>query len=191
MVKIQNIVISYTSDHIKREIKMPNPSQEPPASSKAPKEDSKDVDVLCTFKIKIESKKLEYWCINNHWTDPNKDQDTKPQSWTSSILQSPKWGLQGHGCPLHLQIKIESPNLDYGCVNDQWLYPNEDEDAKPQSGASSPHQSPKSGLKGYGCSLHLQYQDREPTFLTRIYQRPVTISELRSRCQTPVRNLQR
>ena len=34
---------------------MPNPSQEPPASSKAPNEDLKDMDVLCNFKIKIES----------------------------------------------------------------------------------------------------------------------------------------
>ena len=34
---------------------MPNPSQEPPASSKAPNEDLKDMDVLCTFKSKIES----------------------------------------------------------------------------------------------------------------------------------------
>ena len=46
---------SKVADHIKK-IKMPNPSQEPPASSKAPNEDLKDIDVLCTFKIKIEPK---------------------------------------------------------------------------------------------------------------------------------------
>ena len=34
-------------------IKMPNSSQEPPASSKAPNGDLKDKDVLCTFKIWI------------------------------------------------------------------------------------------------------------------------------------------
>ena len=39
-------------------IKMLNPSQEPLASSKAPNEDLKDVDVLCTFKIKIKSRSL-------------------------------------------------------------------------------------------------------------------------------------
>ena len=33
---------------------MPNPSQECPASSKAPNEDLKDMDVLCTFKITTE-----------------------------------------------------------------------------------------------------------------------------------------
>ena len=47
--------MSKTSDHIQINIKMPNCSQEPPESSKAPNEDSKDMDVLCTFKIKIES----------------------------------------------------------------------------------------------------------------------------------------
>ena len=34
---------------------MPNPSKEPPVSSKAPNEDLKDMDVLCSFKIKIDS----------------------------------------------------------------------------------------------------------------------------------------
>ena len=49
------MVVSMTSDHIQFRIKMPNPSQEHPASSKAPNEDLKYMDVLCTFKIKIES----------------------------------------------------------------------------------------------------------------------------------------
>ena len=47
--------VSQTSDHIQIKIKMPSSSQEPPVSSKAPNEDFKDMDVLCTFKIKIES----------------------------------------------------------------------------------------------------------------------------------------
>ena len=47
--------ISKTSDHIQIKIKMPNPSQEPPASFKALNKDLKDMDVLCTFKIKLGS----------------------------------------------------------------------------------------------------------------------------------------
>ena len=35
---------------------MPNSGQEPPASSKAPNEDLRDIDVLWPFKINIESK---------------------------------------------------------------------------------------------------------------------------------------
>ena len=57
--------ISKNNDHIQIKIKVPNPSQEPPASSKAPNEYLKDVDVLCTFKIKIESQNLDHGCIKD------------------------------------------------------------------------------------------------------------------------------
>ena len=43
MDKIQNIGVSKTNDHIQIKIKMPNPGQEPLASSKAPNEDLKDM----------------------------------------------------------------------------------------------------------------------------------------------------
>ena len=49
--KTQNMGVSNTSDHIQIRIKMTNPSQEPSASFKAPNQDFKDMDVLCTFKI--------------------------------------------------------------------------------------------------------------------------------------------
>ena len=42
--------------YIKIKITMPNPSQEPQVFSKVPNEDFKDIDVLCTFKINLESK---------------------------------------------------------------------------------------------------------------------------------------
>ena len=54
--KIQIMVVSKTSDPIQTKIKMQNPIQAPPVSYKAPIKDLKDMDVLCTFKIKIESK---------------------------------------------------------------------------------------------------------------------------------------
>ena len=88
--------ISKTSDHIQIKIQMPNPRQEPPASSKAPNEDLKGMDVLCTFKIKKESQNLEIVCIEDQQSYPNQDQDVGPQSGTSSILQNPKGGLKGH-----------------------------------------------------------------------------------------------
>ena len=43
------------SDHVQINLRLQNPNQEPPASSKAPYQDLKDIDVLCIFKIKIES----------------------------------------------------------------------------------------------------------------------------------------
>ena len=63
--KIGIMVVLKTSDHIQIKIKMPNPSQEPAASSKALDEDLRDMDVLCTFKIKIESQNFYHRCIEN------------------------------------------------------------------------------------------------------------------------------
>ena len=40
--------VSMTSDHIQMKINMPNPDQEPPAPTKAQKNDSKDMDVQCS-----------------------------------------------------------------------------------------------------------------------------------------------
>ena len=57
--------ISKTIDYIKIKMKMPNLKQEPPAASKAPNEDLRDMDVLCTFKNKIESQNLDYGYIKD------------------------------------------------------------------------------------------------------------------------------
>ena len=146
------------------------------------------MDVLCTFKIKIGNQTLEHRCITDQWPYPSQDQDSQPHSGTSSVLQSPKSGLEGHRCSL--KIKIERQTLEHRSIRDQWPYPNEDQDAKPHSGTSSVLQSPKWGAKGHGCSLHLQNEDKEPKFGSWVSQRLVNISKSRSRCQTPVRNLQ-
>ena len=69
-------------------IKITNPSQEPQASSKAPNPDLKDMDVVCTLKIKIESQNLDHGCIHDKWPYPNQDQGAKPQPGTSRILHS-------------------------------------------------------------------------------------------------------
>ena len=61
--KIWNIGVSETSDYIQIKIKMPNPSQEPPSPNKTPNKDLKDMDVFCTFKIKIESPNSDHGYI--------------------------------------------------------------------------------------------------------------------------------
>ena len=55
-----------TGEHIQIKIKIPNPSQELSASTKAPNEDLKDMDILCTFKIKLDSQNLDHGCIKDH-----------------------------------------------------------------------------------------------------------------------------
>ena len=78
IANIQNLGVSKTSDHIRIKIKMPHLRQEPAVSSKAPNEDLKDTDVLCTFKIKIGSQNLDHGYIKDHCPYPNQDQDAKP-----------------------------------------------------------------------------------------------------------------
>ena len=183
--------ISKTSDHIQIKIKMPNPSQEPPGSPKAPNEDLKEMDVLCTFKIMIESQNLDHGCIKDLWPYATQYQDAKSHSGSPASSEAPNDDLKEMDVICTFKIMIESQNLDHGFIKDHWSYPNQDQDAKPQSGTSRVLQRPKWGLKGHGCSLHLKNQDREPKLESWMYQRPVTISKSRSRCQTPVRNLQR
>ena len=64
-VKIQNRGVLKTSDHIQIMINMPNLSQEPPAPSKATNQDLKDMDVLCTFQIKMECQNSDHWCTKD------------------------------------------------------------------------------------------------------------------------------
>ena len=63
--KTGNMVVPKTSDPIQIQIKMPNPSKEPPTSSKGLNQDIKDMDVFCIFKIKIQSQNLEHGCTKD------------------------------------------------------------------------------------------------------------------------------
>ena len=106
--------ISKTSDHIQIKIKMSNPSQEPAVSSKAPNEDLKDMNVLCTFKIKIGSQNSDNGRNRDQEPYPNQDQDAKPQS-----LKAPNEDLKDMDVLCTFKIKIECPNSDHGCVKHQ------------------------------------------------------------------------
>ena len=66
-----------------------------------------------------------------------KDQNYKLQSGTSSILQSPHQDKNDMEFLYTFKIEIESQTLDHGYIKDQWPYPNQDQDAKPQSGTSN------------------------------------------------------
>ena len=64
---------------------MPNPSQDPPASSKAQNWDSKGKAVLCSFKIQIEKQNSGHGYSKDQCQYPNQDQDSKPQSGSSKL----------------------------------------------------------------------------------------------------------
>ena len=108
---ILNMDLKETSDHIQIKIKIQSPRQEPPASSKAPNEDFKDMDVLGSLKIKIEGKNIEHRSTKDQWPYTNQDQDAKPQTGTSRVIWSSKWGIKIHGCSLHLQNQYKEPNV--------------------------------------------------------------------------------
>ena len=117
-IESQNLeqCVSKTSDNIQIKIKMPNQSQESPVSSKSPNEELKDMDVLCNFKIKIESQNLEHGFFKDQLPYSNQDPDANPHSETSSVRQSPGAGLKGHGCYFHLQ------NQDTQPIFVSWMY---------------------------------------------------------------------
>ena len=152
--------VSKTNDHIWIKIKMPNPSQEPPASSKTPNDDLKNMDVLCTFKINLDSQNLDLGTIIGQGSCPNHNHDAKSQSETSSILQSPKLGLKDHEFSLHHKNPDGGPKFRF------MVYQRPLTISKLSSRCWSPvrnhhpHWNPKSGLKGHGFSLHLQNQER-------------------------------
>ena len=71
-------------------IKKPNSSQEPPLSPKVSKWDLKDMDVLCTININLESKNLDHGFLRVQESYPNHNQDATAQSGICSVIQSHK-----------------------------------------------------------------------------------------------------
>merc|ERR1711954_544487 len=141
--KILTMGVSKTSDHIQIKIKMPNPSQEPPAPSKPPNEDLKDMDVLCTFKIKTESQNSDHGCIKVSDHIQIKIRMPNPSQEPPASSKAPNDDFKDMDVLCTLKIKKESQNLDHGYIKDHLPYPNHDQDAKPQSGTSSILKSPK------------------------------------------------
>ena len=95
-----------------------------------------------------------------------------PSQEPSGPTKAPTQDLKYVDVLCNFKIQREIRNAPYGCIK----YPNQDQDAKSHSGASSPHQRQKSGLKGHISLLLLQSEDREQKFSLWVNQRPVTIS---------------
>ena len=126
---------------------MQNHSQQPPASSKAPNEDLKDMDFLCTLEIQIESQNLDIGVSKT--TDYIQIKTKMPSpSQEPPASKAPNQDFKDIDVFRTFKIKIENQNLDRGCIKDQWPY--QDQDAKTQSGTTSILQSFKWGLKGNG-----------------------------------------
>merc|ERR1712081_42647 len=124
---------------IKIKIKMQNPSQEHPASSKAPNEDFKDMDVLCTFKIKIESQNLDHGYIKDQWPYQNQYQELNPSLETTLFSKAPYQDLKDIDVLCIFKIKIESQKTDRWCIKDKRPFLNQFND--PNSSQKPPASS--------------------------------------------------
>ena len=100
-------------------IKIPNPSQEPPVSSKAPKQDLKDMDFFATstsrWIVKIPNNSVSKLSDHIKIKIPNPSQ--KPPSDIPGLY--------------NFKIKIESWNLKHGCIKVHWPDLIEDQDPNP------------------------------------------------------------
>ena len=100
--------VSKTSDYIQIKMKMPNPRQEPLLSTKNPKQDLKDLDVLWTFRIEIESQnyKLGVLKTSDHIQVKIKMQNSSQEHTESS--KTPNQDLKDLDVLCIFMIKIES-----------------------------------------------------------------------------------
>ena len=106
------MVVSKTSDHILYKIKIPNPSQEPPASSEAPIEDLKDIDVLCTLKIKIENQDSDYGYMKTSYHIQIKIKIPNPSQESPVSSKAPNEDPKDMNVLCTFNIKIERQNWD-------------------------------------------------------------------------------
>ena len=165
--KILNMGISKTGDPFQIKIKVPNPSQIPTASSKALNEDLKDMDVLCTLKIKLYSQNSDHGCGKDQRPYPNKFKVPSPTQEPSAFSKAQNEDFQDLDVLCTFKIKRERQDLECGWSKNWWPYLIKIEMQNPsQAPPSSILQSPKWGLKEHECSLHFQNQDREPKFGT-------------------------
>ena len=100
------MVVSKTIYHIHINIKMQNPNQESPVSSETPNQDLKDMDVLCTFRIKM-SQNLE-WMNQQLVTISKSRPGCQTQVTSLHRFSKPK---NGNGCSLHLQNQDRKPKF--------------------------------------------------------------------------------
>ena len=88
-----------------------------------------------------------------------------PSQETSAPTKAPNQDLKDMDVLFTFKIKKERQNLEYWCIKDHWTYQNQYQDANPQSGTSSPHYSPKSGLKDidvlYTFKIKIENQNLE------------------------------
>ena len=113
-----NMFFSKTSDHIQIKIQIANLSQEPPASPKAQNQELKDIDIICTFKIKI----AKFWIIGVPKTNgciEIKIKMPNPSQEPPAFSRAPNQDVKDPDVLCNFKINLESQNIEHGCTNNQ------------------------------------------------------------------------
>ena len=107
---------------------MPNTSQEPPASSNVIDKDLKDMDVLCSLKIKIESQKLKHDVSKTSEDIQIKIKIPNYCQETPAFSKAQNHALKDMNILFTFKIKRETQKLQNWCIKHQWQYPNQAQD---------------------------------------------------------------
>ena len=89
------------------------------------------MDVLCSFKFKIEGRNLDHEYIKDQWPYPNQDQDANPNQDPEASFEAKSQDLNNMDVLCTFKIKTESKKSEYGSTKDQWSYPNQDQMPNP------------------------------------------------------------
>ena len=111
--------VSKTSDHIKIKIKVPNPSQEPPESSKAPNEDLKDMDNLLHLQNQDREPKFRPWTYQRPVIISKSRSRCQTPIRNIKHPEAPNEDIKDMNVLCTFKIKIESQNSEHGCIKDQ------------------------------------------------------------------------
>ena len=112
------MAVSKTSDYIQIMIKMPNPCQEPSASSKAPNQDLLELDGLCTFRINLWSKILNMSVSKTSDYIQIKIKIPNPKKETRASSKAPNQVFKDMVVLCIFKIEVESQNLEQGNIKD-------------------------------------------------------------------------
>ena len=154
------------------------------------------MDVLCTFKIKIESQHSEHSCIKDQWPSENKIKIPTPSQEPSASSKAPNQAIKDTDVFCTFKAKKGSQNFDLGVKETGGHI-----QIQIKTPPSNSHIRRKPQIRTYRTWMffdkpmiqifrHLQNQDSGPIFGSTGYQKPVTISKSRSRFLTKVRSVQ-
>ena len=116
--------VTRTKKLTKLKVKIPNSNQEPPASPKAQIQVNKDMRVLCTFKLNIETQNWEQRFLGPNYTYQIPSQEPISNQEPPASSTSP---IQGNKDMRHLcifKLNIENSNSEQRFLGPKQTYQN-------------------------------------------------------------------